>query len=217
MITSLFKDLKIHYHFFLHYPWVVRYARMDSQLYRGTFLLLCVFYQVSDKSHSYEIPICFYVIRNTRIYVIWNKVSVARQFHAFPVRRRSVARNFASHRVAVKMRFRRHTTRKGNASPRAFIRFPVYFQVREANLFDAGNVSGRSQWLDTFLLRELLDGSRIRVPWRHHGGRNLQRGIYSRYANNSETIARGGKKIREAICEALYLPHATFTCVRSKF
>lgn len=71
---------------------------MDSQLYRGTLLLLRVFYQVSDKSRSYEILIFFYVIRNTRIYVIWNKVSVARRFHAFSIRRRSVARNFVSWR-----------------------------------------------------------------------------------------------------------------------
>lgn len=64
----------------------------------------------------------------------------------------------------------------------------AYFQVRQTNHFDAGNVSERTQWLDTFLLRELLDVSRVRVPGRHCRVWNLQRGIYSRCANSGTII-----------------------------
>jgi len=60
----------------------------------------------------------------------------------------------------------------------------VCFQIRQTNHFDTGDISGGSQRLDTFLLRELLDVSRVRVPRRDRRRWNLQRGIYSRCANN---------------------------------
>lgn len=55
----------------------------------------------------------------------------------------------------------------------------------------------RAQWLDTFLLNGLLDVSRVRVPGRHHRVWNLQRGIYSRCANNGTITRRKNTRPRK--------------------
>jgi len=78
----------------------------------------------------------------------------------------------------------------GDAHPRSFF----YFQIRETYLFDAGDDSVWNQWLDTFLFRELLDVSRIRIPRCHHVGWNFQRGNYFRCVNNGTINMVGESK-----------------------
>lgn len=89
---------------------------------------------------------------------------------------------------------------QGQRQARIRVLHSFYFQVRKTNLFDASDVSVWSQWLDTFLLRELLDVSRIRISRCHHGGWNLQRGIYFRYVNNGTINTFGGGR-EQKICD----------------
>lgn len=142
------------------------------------------------------------ILRNARevgICAMCSKVSAARRFRAFPaIRKLAASRYHVEFRCGmVKMRFAEKTT-----MARSFFS-PMYFQIRKTNVFDASNVSGGSQWLDTFLFRELLDVSRIRVLRRHRRLWNLQRGIYFRCANN-RTITR--RKICD-ICKRYILFH----------
>lgn len=100
----------------------------------------------------------------------------------------------------------------GVTHPRSVFFF--YFQVRETNSFDAGDDSVWSQWLDTFLLRELLDVSRIRIPRCHHGDWNLQRGIYFRCVNNGTINMPGeNKKYATPVSVMSFLP--CYECSRA--